>query len=152
MHRRIDIKGFSRFVLQLLLLGAEWDENAAEAVAMALQCGARVSACDSMGNTALAAALSTASSCLSPQLHADSMHFPFLEIACLRLLHDGGAACIPRHSHIQIQRQAEAPPEQLPFLMTCMRLGWRKLALELVNQGVPLHPGKEILQALCRYC
>jgi hypothetical protein len=148
--RRHTIKVDCRFVLQLLLLGAVWDENAAEAVAMALQCGARVSACDSMGNTAIAAALSAASSSLSPQLHVGCAQFPFLELACLRLLRDGGPACIPRHSHIQIQRESDAPPEQLPLILTCMRLGWRKLTLELVNREVPLHPAKEILQALCR--
>ena len=50
-------KQHCRFVLQLLLLGGMWDDCASEAVAMAIQCGAHVSACDSMGNTALAAAI-----------------------------------------------------------------------------------------------
>ena len=139
-----------RFVLQLLLLGGIWDENAAEAVVMAVHCGAQVAACDSMENNALAAAVAVASLSLSPQLDASCLHFPFLESACLRLVREGGVASLPRHSHVQTQQEPGAALQQLPVLTTCIRLGWRKLTLELLNQGLPLHPSKETLQALCR--
>lgn len=138
-----------RFVLQLLLLGGIWDEAASEAVAMALQCGAEASACDSLGNTALASAVATAYQSFSSHLNLGHLYFPSLQIACLRLLQDGGSAAIPHHGHIQIQQEVASPLEQLSLLMTSIRLGWRQVTYELVNE-LPLHPAKEMFLALCR--
>ncbi len=145
-----NLKCCCRFVLQLLLLGGQWDDSAAEAVAMAVQCGADVAACDSLGNTALAAAISAASLSSSPQSDARCVRWHSLEAACVRLLRDGGNSSIPSHSHVQIQREVDAALEQLPLALTCIRLGWRALALELIMHEVPLHPAKEMLLALCR--
>ena len=143
-------KQHCRVVLQLLLLGGMWDDCASEAVAMAIQCGAHVSACDSMGNTALAAAIASATVCLSPDVDAGCPQYPSLEMACHRLLQEGGDTAIPRHSHIQVQQDSSLPVKQLPLLMASIRLGWKQLTVALVLQGAPLHPAKEILLALCR--
>ena len=133
-------------MLLLLLLGGLWDEAAAEAVAMAIQCGAQVAACDSKGNTAFAAAIAAAAVC--PPL--DPAHsLQSLEIACLRLLRDGGSAAIPRHAHVQFQQEIASPLEQQPLMMTCIELRWRQLAFVLVNE-VPLHPAKQMLLRMCR--
>jgi hypothetical protein len=126
-----------------------WDEAASEAVAMAIQCGAQVSLCDAVGNTALASAASTAFQSLSPDMSVGCLHFPHLQSACLRLLQDGGSAALPRHGHIQIQAEVTSPVEQMPLLMTCIRLGWRQMTQELVKE-LPLHPAKAIFIALCR--
>jgi hypothetical protein len=145
-----NIEGDCRFVLQLLLLGGVWDESAAEAVAMAIQNGAQVFLCDSVGNTALASAVAAASQSLSPDLDEGCLYFPYLQTACLRLVQDGGSSALPRHGHIQLQQEVALPLEQLPLLMTCIRLGWKQLTRELLNLDLPLHPGKEVLLALCR--
>ncbi len=140
-------------MLLLLLLGGLWDQAAAEAVAMAIQCGAEVSTCDSKGNTAIAAAIAVAiatAACPSMDpVDNCTPSLPSLEIACLRLLRDGGSAAVPRHAHIQLQQEVAAPLEQQPLLMTCIQLGWRQLALVLVSQ-VPLHPAKQLLLEMCR--
>jgi hypothetical protein len=138
-----------RFVLHLLTLGGFRDESASEAVAMAIQCGAQVFSRDSIGNTALASAVAAAYQIVSQEVSENSIFFPSLQSACLRLLQDGGSDSIPRHGHIQLQQELARPLEQLSLLMMCIRLGWRQITRELVNE-LPLHPAKDIFLTLCR--
>jgi hypothetical protein len=106
-----------------------------------------------LGNTALAAAVAAAAQRLPEQPKPDCVYSPSLESACLRLLSEssgGAASAIPGHAHVQTQPAETAALAQLPLLMICISLGWRRLVIVLLKQGVPLHPARKMLLALCR--